>query len=187
MGQGYRKGLGSCLARAASWFGLGSFLAAGLVAQNPPTNLTVTSGTPPPYYAYSTITTSGTFNVVSGSTVLFQAPGPIKLEPGFRAYTDSNFDAKPAPLPPAVTQTIATSPVTGIQLTEDGAACSSPCTGSWVPGYSHTVAAPATYTVSGTSNRFRAGRTAARPRTRSRRLPRGRRIGRISSRQRSPQ
>ncbi len=37
------------------------------------------------------------------------------------------------------TQVITSSPVTGLQLTVDGAACLSPCTFQWVPGSNHTL------------------------------------------------
>ena len=42
----------------------------------------------------------------------------------------------------AVIHTLTTAPVTGLSLTVDGTACTSPCTFTWTPGSSHTITTP---------------------------------------------
>ena len=73
-------------------------------------------------FTFSSFTNTG--GTLSGSTLTITAPASVT----------ANFTA------PSYTQTIASSPA-GLTLTVDSAACTTPCTYSWMQGTVHSVAA----------------------------------------------
>jgi hypothetical protein len=82
-----------------------SLSAALVIVPSVRAQLTITSSTPPPYTAPSSITTSGTVTIPSGSTVTYRSGGVIDLKPGFTASAGSTFYAIVAPLVLSLTPT----------------------------------------------------------------------------------
>jgi hypothetical protein len=66
-----------------------------LSAQIVPSNLTVTSSTPPPYQAINSVQTSGTVTVNGSSTTTYTGGGQVVLMPGFTAVANSALGTTP--------------------------------------------------------------------------------------------
>jgi hypothetical protein len=108
---------------------------AGSVTLNPPGGW-YTSGTQ--VQVTATPTTGYQFTGFSGS-LAGGSPGYLIMNSSKSAM--ANFTQQQ---PSTVTQTITTSPVTGLLLTVDGTSCTSPCTFQWTAGTNHTITTAAT-------------------------------------------